>query len=136
MRFAFSKSKNVLGSMMPRLIFTLEYEDHAIEVDAIVDSGSSVNVLPYQAGLALNAIWDEQDELPLLNGTLGGVEARALNVLASHPLLTADEQVPLVFAWAKRDDVAVLLGEYDFFQYFDVCFYGSEGYFDVTLSRV
>jgi hypothetical protein len=37
----------------------------------------------------------------------------------------------LVFAWANSDQVPFLLGQFNFFQAFDVCFFRSRGVFEI-----
>ena len=39
-----------------------------------------------------------------------------------------------MFAWVDSDSVPVLLGQIDFLMQFNVCFYRSQGYFDVWRS--
>ena len=45
---------------LPYLPLTLQRKQHSISVIALVDSGASVNVLPYSVGLTLGAVWEEQ----------------------------------------------------------------------------
>jgi hypothetical protein len=105
---------------------------HSVDVNGLVDSGSTVNLLPLSIGLVLGGQWEEQWVLPPLTGVFGRLEVRGLLATVSNHELTGGLPVELIFAWAQRDDVPVLLGQVNFFLEFDVCFYRSEGVFDVT----
>ena len=60
---------------VPFVPIALTYRDHTIHESALVDSGSTVNVLPYDVGLQLGFIWEEQD-FPLdVLGVLRGAPA-------------------------------------------------------------
>jgi hypothetical protein len=134
MRFQYSGLENNPDSMMPRLALTLYYEGHedrALDVIGIVDSGSTVNVLPYQVGLNLGARWEEQTQSVALTGVLGRFDARALFVWATHPQLTT-EPIPLIFAWTQAANAPLLFGQMNFFAEFDVCFYRADAVFEVT----
>jgi hypothetical protein len=120
---------------MPRLALTLEHGDYGVGVSGLVDSGSTVNVLPYSIGLALGAVWEEQPVIPPLAGNLSQVEVRALSVVTHHPQLTLNESIHLVFAWVQSDDAPVILGQINFFLEFDVCFYRSQNVFEIKLKR-
>ena len=90
-----------------------------------------MNVLPYPVGVALGADWDQQSTVISLAGSLGRVEARALVLLASHSQLTLDGPIRLVFAWTRAEDAPVIFGQTNFFMEFNVCFYRSQGAFEV-----
>jgi hypothetical protein len=134
MRFPYSPPDDVPTSLMPRLPLTIGLRDRTIEVIGLLDTGSAVNILPYQAGLALGAIWEEQTTPVPLVGSLGQFEARVLIVWASLRQVTQDKPVRLAFAWTQSQDVPVIFGQMNFFLEFDVCFYRSQGVFDVRLK--
>ena len=73
------------------------------------------------------------DDFPLV-GSLGQFEARALVVMASHPQITPNEAVRLVFAWTQLETAPIIFGQMNFFLEFDVCFYRSQSLFDVRLK--
>ena len=88
----------------------------------MLDSGSTINLLPYDIGLQLGAIWDEQAfRLPLARN-LAKIEARGLFVLLQIGNL---KPVRLAFAWAQASQVPLILGQTNFFREFDVCFQRS-----------
>ncbi len=130
-RFNYTSRFGGGDSLMPRLNFELYLRQHTIEITGIVDSGSTVNVLPYQMGLALGAVWQEQKPIAPLAGNLGNLEARALLLQASHPQLTGINKIEMVFAWSKSEDAPVLFGQMNFFLAFDVCFFRAENAFEV-----
>jgi hypothetical protein len=99
-----------------------------VEVLALLDTGASVNVLPYSVGVQLGASWDEQTTSVILAGNLASVEARGLLVSAK---IGDFDPVRLVFAWSLSDDAPLLLGRMNFFLEFDVCFYRSQLAFEV-----
>lgn len=57
MRFRYSttdSSQNEFDSL-PRIPLILNYQNRSVEVVGLVDSGATVNVLPYEVGLKLGA---------------------------------------------------------------------------------
>jgi len=65
---------------------------------------------------------------------LGQFEARALVVMASHPQITPNEAIRLVFAWTQAENAPIIFGQMNFFLEFDVCFYRSQSLFDIRLK--
>jgi hypothetical protein len=76
----------------------------------------------------LGAVWDQQTSRVQLSGNLAACEAR---VLAASAVVGRFAPVQLAFAWARTDDVRVLLGQVNFFLEFDVCFFRSRCVFEV-----
>lgn len=113
---------------MPYLLLKLELNGNKKEVFGLLDSGSTVNVLPYYVGLELGAIWENQ-RIPLrLKGNLANFEARALFVNAQ---IQGFQSVELAFAWTNSEYATLILGQTNFFSEFDVCFYRSNQTFEV-----
>lgn len=129
-RFDFTERVDSFGvaDAIPQLPLTLTYRNSFLPVSALLDTGASVNVLPYRIGLQLGAVWDEQTTVVTLAGNLASVEARGLLITAQ---IADFAPVRLVFAWSQSDDAPLLLGRMNFFLEFDVCFYRSELVFDV-----
>jgi hypothetical protein len=98
------------------------------EVLGLVDSGASVNVLPYKLGLELGAVWDDQMPLFQLSGNLANHESRGLSVSAK---IADFERVSFAFARTKAEDVPVILGQTNFFSLFDVCFMRQDFQFEI-----
>ena len=77
MKFRYSvsnPSQNEYDSL-PRLTFSLFCNNQQVEVVGLVDSGATVNVLPYEAGLLLGEIWDDRKANIRLSGNLGNLPA-------------------------------------------------------------
>lgn len=129
-RFSFAVADKDFGeaSLLPQLPLTLNYRGQFAEVIGLLDTGATVNVLPYSIGLNLGAIWEQQTTLLNLDGNLSQIETRALVVSAT---LKPFNPVRLVFAWAHTDNVRLILGQVNFFTEFDVCFYRSQQFFEV-----
>lgn len=110
-------------SQLPLIPLRLAYAGASLIVSALVDSGASVNVLPYDIGVKLALNWDSQT-IPLrLSGNLGNHEARAVLI---HGAVEPFSPVMLAFAWTKASGVPVILGQQNFFMEFDICFLRSQ----------
>ncbi|NEN90684.1 MAG: hypothetical protein F6K48_17910 [Okeania sp. SIO3H1] len=129
-RFTFVERSVQTGetNVFPYLPITLSYQDCILDALGLLDTGSSLNVLPYHVGLALGAVWEEQRLSISLAGNLAPVEARGLVVLGK---ISDFPPVRLAFAWAKSNDPPIILGQLNFFMEFDVCFYRSQLAFEV-----
>ncbi len=120
-------------SLMPRLPLSLSLGNQTVDVIGLIDSGASVNVLPYSIGIRLGADWNSQPPLSSLGGNLSVVEVRALAVTAYHPQITPSDGVELLFAWAKSDTSPIILGQINFFLQFDICFFRNEKVFEIQI---
>jgi hypothetical protein len=129
-RFSFMERIDSLGrsSTLPYLPLSLTSASGSIEVMALLDTGASVNVLPYEIGLQLGAVWEAQTVPIQLSGNLDRNEARGL-VLSGT--VAQFSPVLLAFAWTQSRDVPVILGHMNFFSEFNVCFYRHELSFEV-----
>jgi hypothetical protein len=130
-RFAFTEVEPNLGALgtMPYLPITLTYQSQSVSVSGLLDSGSSVNVLPYEMGLRLGAVWERQRLSVPLGGNLSRFEARALVLTGTVERFPA---VELAFAWTQDTNAPLILGHMNFFLAFDVCFYRSELLFEIS----
>lgn len=117
-----------MASRMPYLPLTLTLGQQSIPVSGLLDTGATINVMPYSVGVQLGAIWDHQTISVQLSGYLAGIEARALVVTA---IVGKFSSVRLAFAWARTDEIPIILGQVNFFMEFDVCFYRSRLVFEV-----
>jgi Aspartyl protease len=108
---------------LPMIPITLSHAGFFVAANALLDTGSTVNLLPYDIGLQLGAIWAEQTVRLPLAGNLTRVEARGLFVQMQIGNL---EPVRLAFAWAQAAQVPLILGQTNFFREFDVCFQRSQ----------
>jgi len=107
----------------------LHYENQRVEIVGLVDSGSTVNVLPYQVGTELGAVWDERQANIRLAGNLGDLPAMPLFVMAE---IGEHAPVKLAFVWVKSANVPLILGQTNFFLEFDIHFYRSKLEFEIN----
>ncbi len=75
-RFSFNQRE------LPYLPLRLNYQSTSLDLEALLDTGSTVNVLPYELGLQLGAIWEQQTAALQLAGNLSSVEARGILLTA------------------------------------------------------
>ena len=133
-KFAFTEVDANLGalSILPYLPLILTYQNQSLSVSGLLDTESSVNVLPYEIGLRLGAVWERQRLSVPLGGNLARFEARALVLTATVEQFL---NVELAFAWTQDRNAPVILGHMNFFLAFDVCFYRSESAFEISPKR-
>ena len=129
-QFPFIERTNSAGlsSAMPYLPVKLTYRNQALEAMALLDTGASVNVLPYEVGLQLGAVWEEQTVPIHLSGNLAQMEARGLVLSAT---VAEFSSVLLAFAWTQSREAPLILGHMNFFSEFDVCFYRADLTFEL-----
>jgi hypothetical protein len=128
-RFSYFPRDPSLGnaSLAPMLPLTLAGSQN-VDTSGLVDSGAAINVLPYGLGVQLGFDWAQETRSVELSGNLAAVEAR---VVVLSALVGSFPSVRLAFAWAQTDAVSVILGQVNFFLEFDVCFFRSQGIFEV-----
>ena len=123
-RFAYQPSGGPIPEgALPLLPLHLQYNRNRLTVTALLDSGASVNVLPYRVGLQLGIDWDAQGQTLVLGGNLAAAPAKGLLVTA---IVATFPPVRLVFAWSRLDTIPVILGQMNFFQHFVIRFIGAE----------
>lgn len=114
---------------LPWLPLVLRRGEQVVRAVGLVDSGATVNVLPFGLGLELGAVWDDQKATIQLAGNLGRVPAQPFLPMAE---IGDFPPVRLAFAWSQSDDVPLILGQMNFFMEFDLCFYRSRLEFEIT----
>lgn len=122
-----SPTQNEFDSL-PRLPLLLLREDRVVESIGLVDSGATVNVLPYELGLQLGGVWEDRRAIIQLAGNLGNLPAMPFSAISQIGEFLPTE---LVFAWSRSSDVPLILGQTNFFMEFDICFYRSTSEFEV-----
>lgn len=134
-RFPYKILDSSLGMVdrMPYLPLILSLNGQSLNAEGLLDTGASVNVLPYDLGLQLGLIWENETLSVLLAGNLARFEARAVIVDAQIGLFP---MVNLAFAWTQATNVPLILGQANFFFEFDVCFFRGRSEFEVCLKRV
>ncbi len=130
-RYPFISSDTALGeaNFRPYLPFALLRQQSSVTISALLDTGASVNVLPYSTGIELGYKWERQTTALSLTGNLAQHEAR---VVLAQAVVGQFEPVQLVFAWTQARNVPLILGQVNFFMEFDVCFYRSQLEFVVS----
>ena len=113
---------------LPYLPIALVLNGQSLELMALLDSGSTINVLPWSVGLQLGADWQQQTVPVPLTGILSAVEARVLHLTGS---IASFAPVRLAFAWTNTDSHPIILGQVNFFLEFDVCFFRARSVFEV-----
>ena len=131
MRFKYSTTSPAQNEFdsLPRLPLLLQRRVLSVEAVGLVDSGATVNVLPYELGLQLGAVWDDRKAIIQLAGNLGAQSAMPFSTNAK---IADFEPRELVFAWVNRPNTPLILGQTNFFLEFNVCFYRSKLNFEVN----
>lgn len=116
---------------LPIVEISLYHAEHEITIAAAVDCGSMVSVLPYDLGLQLGFIWEEQIKPLTLAGIYKDVPAYGVLVRGKIPGLPAKA---LTFAWIAKPspEARPLLGYMNFFQQFRVVLEAYENRFEIT----
>jgi hypothetical protein len=121
-------NSNSETSYLPYLPITLRYKDKQLFASGLMDTGATVNVLPYELGEQLGIVWEERETSLFLSGNLANFEARAVLLKVNVGQFPT---VNLAFAWTKSQDVPLILGQVNFFMEFDVCFFRSQLMFEI-----
>jgi len=134
-RFPYKIIDSGLGMVdrMPYLPLTLSLDDQSLNTEGLLDTGANVNVLPYELGLQLGLIWEDETLSVLLAGNLDRFEARAVVVDAQ---VSSFPTINLAFAWTQAPNVPLILGQANFFFEFDVCFFRARSEFEVRPKQV
>jgi hypothetical protein len=130
MRFKYSTTdpaQNEFDSL-PRLPLRLRQGDRSVEAFGLVDSGATINVLPYEIGVQIGAIWNDSQAVIQLSGNLSNQPAVPFVATAE---IGEFAPVQLVFAWVRKTGVPLILGQTNFFLMFDVYFYRSKLEFEI-----
>jgi hypothetical protein len=128
--YVFSNQAVLPDDALPFLPIKLSRGNETAEVLGLVDSGATINVVPYRIGLILGGIWENQMKLSRLAGNLGNYESRGLVLTAQ---IADFELVKLAFAWTETENVPVILGQTNFFSLFDVCFLRQDNEFEIKM---
>ncbi|MBK1990080.1 hypothetical protein A0J48_021550 [Sphaerospermopsis aphanizomenoides BCCUSP55] len=129
MRFKYSTShpsQNEFDSL-PRVPLVLRRGDEIVEALGLVDSGATINVLPYEIGLQLGGVWDESKAIIQLAGNLN----QAAMPFSANAEIGEFPSVRLAFAWVSKPNAPLILGQTNFFMEFDVSFYRSQLEFEI-----
>jgi hypothetical protein len=130
-RLPFSETDPSMGALsaFAYLPITLMRGNLTQNLVGLLDTGASVNVLPYEVGLDLGLTWETQRFTIPLGGNLAQSEAKAVIISAQ---VGNFEPIDLAFAWTTDRQAPLILGQTNFFQQFDVCFYRAELAFEIS----
>jgi hypothetical protein len=130
LRFPYLEIDPSLGaaSALPYVPITLQHGPREVSASGLIDSGATLNVLPYAVGLELGLVWDQQSIPVRLTGNLATAEARAVILTGT---IGQFPPVRLAFAWTQSSQVPLILGQVNFFMEFDVCFFRSDMAFEI-----
>jgi hypothetical protein len=133
-RFSYQQINQRIGEAgyLPFLPITLVNAHNSLTVSGLLDSGATVNVLPYNLGRQLGLEWEQQTISMNLTGNLANYESRAALLTGK---INDFPPVNLAFAWTKAENISLILGQVNFFIEFDVCFYRSQLLFEITPKR-
>lgn len=134
-KFAYKIIDTKLGMVdrMAYLPLTLSFNNRSVDAEGLLDTGASVNVLPYELGLQLGLIWENETLSIVLAGNLARFEARAIVVNAQ---VGSFPTVNLAFAWTQATDIPLILGQANFFYEFEVCFFRARSEFEVRPKQL
>jgi hypothetical protein len=129
-RFSYTLIRSgALTVLRPLLTFSLQGQN-TLQVQGLLDTGADVNILPYSVGTALGLIWEDHPVVASPSGNLASYLARGVVLKA----VVADlKPVRLAFAWSQADHIPLILGQLNFFQEFDICFFRSQSAFELGL---
>lgn len=96
-RYPYISGNSALGeaSFRPCLSFTLSSQQASVSALGLLDTGATVNVLPYLLGIELGYEWERQTTVLDLTGNLAQFQARAVLAQAT---VGDYEPVQLIFA--------------------------------------
>ncbi len=99
-RFPYVEIDPALGaaSALPYASLTLQHDGNVANVSALVDSGAALSVLPYDIGVQLGGVWEQQAIPVQLTGNLADSDARAILLAAT---IGQFDPVRLAFAWTR-----------------------------------
>ncbi len=134
LRFPYARMASGLtaASELAWLPIRLGTQWNTVELSGLLDTGASVNVLPYPIGVELGLVWGQQTVPIFLTGNLSRTSAFGVIVTTQVESLPP---VDLAFAWTQTQDIPLILGQVNFFMEFDVCFFRSQGVFEVAVKQ-
>lgn len=116
---------------LPILPITLVNGLESMTCDALVDSGSTINVLPYDLGLQLGLDWEVQS---LEMDTVGYLRGAPLFAVSLMGQISDFPPVKLCFGWSGKasGEIRLILGQRNFFRHFRILFEGYVNAFEIS----
>lgn len=115
----------------PLVPIAFSHNGYEITVSALVDSGATISILPYEMGCQLGLVWEEHTIPIQLGGPLHGISAVAV-LVDGH--ISGLPETPLVMAWVAETTLPIrpILGQINVFQQFKITFEGYTNAFDIS----
>jgi hypothetical protein len=113
---------------LPFIPILLSFTNQKVLTSGLLDTGSTINVMPFSIGLELGLKWDKMNTKIPLTGNLSTSEAFGVVIKGK---IDDFKTTNLVFAWTKNDQIPLILGQTNFFQEYNVCFFRSEFFFEI-----
>lgn len=134
-RFSYRNVEVTFGQTnpLPFVPIRLRHIHREIVVPALLDTGATVNVLPYSVGLELGLVWEQHNTPVYLTGNLARLAARGVIIKGT---IGSFSLVDLVFAWTQVTETPLILGQVNFFMEFNVCFFRSQLAFEIEPKQV
>jgi hypothetical protein len=134
-RYPYLQSYNTNGESIPRpmLPLALISEGRKLVANGLLDTGATVNALPFEVGIALGIRWDEPRRRVTLTGNLARYAAQVIPLIAQ---VGTFDPVPLIFAWTEAENAPLILGQVNFFGEFDVCFFAARLLFEIQPKMI
>jgi hypothetical protein len=139
-RFHYTESQGMAGipGMLPFVSATLlrintaQSITHRRTLPVLVDSGSTVNVLPFDIGESLGFHWENCPETPFI-GRVRGVPALGVDLFVK---VAGFPPKRFAFGWSAKPstDMPCIFGQTNFFDEFYVDFRKPLGYFEIALK--
>jgi len=107
-----------LGDIVqPYASVVLHHADHTFAGEFLVDSGADITLIPRGVGelLGLTASADDIEDL-------GDLQAALPAVYREVEMQIGEDRLPIRVAWALTENVPLILGRLDVFDFFDVEF--------------
>lgn len=117
------------SSGLPYLPIVLTHQGNSAAVNGLLDTGATVNVLPFALGQHLGLVWEDQPLISRLAGNLAAFECRGVQLTG---IVEPFALIRLKFAWTKNETVPLILGQVNFFRVFQVCFDGADQVFTIV----
>jgi len=137
MKYQYARSPEFphLRGGLPLIEIALYYGGHEITVPALVDSGAAMSVLPYDTGLELGLIWEEQTVPVDVGGVLKGTSAYGILLRGE---ISPFPPVALVFAWVRRssNEIRTILGQMNFFHHYKITFEAYNDTFEIIPREI
>lgn len=102
----------------PYAIVILKHESHFVMDDFIVDAGADITMIPRRIGNTLRLPPPQPGEIVPLGGIGGAISA----VYRKVAMQVGEHRFEARIAWAQSDELPLLLGRHDVFDFFKITF--------------